>query len=37
MGHALCRARPPTGSEEKARAEREVKRYEGFLEVAGGS
>ncbi len=25
------------GSEEKARAEREVKRYEAFLEVAGGS
>ena len=25
------------GSEEKARAEREVKRYEAFLEVAGGA
>ena len=25
------------GSEERARAEREVKRYEAFLEVAGGS
>ncbi len=30
-------ARAEDESEEKARAEREVKRYEAFLEVAGGS